>query len=76
MELIETAGTGLAEEGRIAALTTFRRPLQEMGATAAEILLRKLAKGERPNAPDKRSLVESSTDPWAATRSFWTFLHR
>jgi ABC-type sugar transport system substrate-binding protein len=27
-------------------LTTIRQPLQEMGATAAEILLRKLAKGE------------------------------
>ena len=102
LELIETAGTRHAEEGRIAAqkllargkrftalvafndisalgamialreaslaipedvsvmgfddiefasvayppLTTIRQPLQEMGATAAEILLRKLAKGE------------------------------
>jgi hypothetical protein len=48
LELIETAGTRHAEESRIACppLTTIRQPLQEMGATAAEILLRKLAKGE------------------------------
>ena len=48
LELIETAGTRHAEESRIAypPLTTIRQPLQEMGATSAEILLRKLAKGE------------------------------
>jgi LacI family transcriptional regulator len=52
------------------ALTTVRQPLQEMGATAAELLIRKLANDESVRNISVRPelIVRSSTCPPSSTR--------